>query len=182
MTDALAGLDAALAAGFSPVKVNALLLGGVEDEIDAFVALAREREVHVRFIEYMPIDRRHHAAGEFVPAPQVLAAPARAATTWSRTGADGHGPAQLLPPGRRGGHDRLHRRRVRPLLRELQPSAPDRRRPSEDCLFSGEEIDVRPLSAARTDCAAAIAAAVAGKASTTAAEAANERAMSQIGG
>ena len=58
LDDALAGLDAAFAAGFDPVKLNVLLLEGVEDELDAFVALTRERPVHVRFIEFMPLDRR----------------------------------------------------------------------------------------------------------------------------
>ncbi len=69
---ALAGLDAAFAAGFTPVKVNALLLEGIEDELDAFVALTREREVHVRFIEFMPLDRRLGDQGRMVPAPEVL--------------------------------------------------------------------------------------------------------------
>ena len=35
LEDTLAGIDAAFAAGFSPVKINTLLLPGVEDELDA---------------------------------------------------------------------------------------------------------------------------------------------------
>jgi len=56
LSRALGGLDAALAAGFDKVKVNTVLLGGVnEDEIADFVELTRDQPVEVRFIELMPI-------------------------------------------------------------------------------------------------------------------------------
>jgi cyclic pyranopterin phosphate synthase len=53
----LDGIDAALDAGLSPVKVNAVLMRGVnDDEILDFARFGRERGVVVRFIEYMPLD------------------------------------------------------------------------------------------------------------------------------
>jgi len=56
LSRALAGLDAALAAGFERVKINTVLLGGVnDDEIPDFAELTRNRPVEVRFIELMPI-------------------------------------------------------------------------------------------------------------------------------
>lgn len=52
----LAGIDAAIAAGLLPVKINAVLLAGVHPgEVDDFLALAREMPVEVRFIERMPV-------------------------------------------------------------------------------------------------------------------------------
>ncbi len=59
--DALAavldGIDAALEAGFDPVKVNCVLMRGVnDDEIVDFATFGRERGVVVRFIEFMPLD------------------------------------------------------------------------------------------------------------------------------
>lgn len=52
----LGGLEAALAAGFSPVKINVVVMKGInDDEIPDFVAIAREKPLHVRFIELMPI-------------------------------------------------------------------------------------------------------------------------------
>lgn len=52
----LAGIEAAAAVGFSPIKLNCVLLKGVnEDEISKFLQLAYEHPLHVRFIEYMPI-------------------------------------------------------------------------------------------------------------------------------
>lgn len=53
----LGGIDAAVAAGFDPVKVNVVAMRGVnEDEIIDFATFGRERGVVVRFIEFMPLD------------------------------------------------------------------------------------------------------------------------------
>ena len=50
-----AGIEAALAAGFAPLKLNMVVMRGVnDDELLDFVELARERPINVRFIEYMP--------------------------------------------------------------------------------------------------------------------------------
>ncbi len=54
LSQALAGLDAAIEAGLEPVKINVVVLKGVNDDPLPFAELARERPVHVRFIEYMP--------------------------------------------------------------------------------------------------------------------------------
>lgn len=53
----LAGIRAARAAGLAPVKVNAVLLRGFnDDEIEAFAEFARQEDVAVRFIEFMPLE------------------------------------------------------------------------------------------------------------------------------
>jgi cyclic pyranopterin phosphate synthase len=53
----LAAMDAAEAAGLVPVKVNVVLIAGVnDDEILDFAAFARRRARTVRFIEFMPLD------------------------------------------------------------------------------------------------------------------------------
>jgi cyclic pyranopterin phosphate synthase len=53
---ALAGVDAALEAGLTPIKINAVLMGGANDEgIAALAELTKREGVHVRFIEIMPI-------------------------------------------------------------------------------------------------------------------------------
>ncbi len=56
LDEALAGIDAAFEAGFTGVKINNVLTGGFnDDEIEDFVALTRDRDLEVRFIELMPI-------------------------------------------------------------------------------------------------------------------------------
>lgn len=70
----LEGIEAAAEAGFDPIKLNCVLLKGVnEDEIAMFLKLAYERPLHVRFIEYMPIGHaddnwRNH----YLPLSRVL--------------------------------------------------------------------------------------------------------------
>ena len=56
LADTLAGMQAAWDAGFRGTKINAVLLGSVnEDEIPALAALAQDGKYEVRFIELMPI-------------------------------------------------------------------------------------------------------------------------------
>jgi len=56
----MAGVDAALVAGLKPVKVNIVLVRGFnDDEILEFARLGRQRDIIVRFIEFMPLDADH---------------------------------------------------------------------------------------------------------------------------
>ena len=52
---ALAGVQAALDHDLQPVKINAVMLPELLGELEAFVALTRDRPLHVRFIEWMPV-------------------------------------------------------------------------------------------------------------------------------
>ena len=53
----LEGIDAAIAAGFDPVKINVVLMNGINhDEIVDFARFGRDKGVVVRFIEFMPLD------------------------------------------------------------------------------------------------------------------------------
>jgi cyclic pyranopterin phosphate synthase len=57
LDNVLAGIDAAIWAGFSPVKVNAVIQRGVnDDEIVDLATFGRDRGVEMRFIEFMPLD------------------------------------------------------------------------------------------------------------------------------
>ncbi len=53
----LEGIDAAIEAGLSPVKINSVMIRGInDDQAIRFAGFAREKGVHVRFIEFMPLD------------------------------------------------------------------------------------------------------------------------------
>ncbi|MEM8924444.1 MAG: GTP 3',8-cyclase MoaA [Actinomycetota bacterium] len=53
----LEGIEASVSAGFDPVKVNAVLMRGInDDEVIDFLDLGRSMGVIVRFIEFMPLD------------------------------------------------------------------------------------------------------------------------------
>lgn len=56
----LAGIEAAKNAGLQPIKINAVIVRGHnEDEVADFAAFAREHDVKMRFIEFMPLDSGH---------------------------------------------------------------------------------------------------------------------------
>lgn len=57
LTEALDGIDAALAAGFDPVKINAVAVRQLHQDYLAFAKLSISRPLHVRFIEYMPVGK-----------------------------------------------------------------------------------------------------------------------------
>jgi cyclic pyranopterin phosphate synthase len=53
------GIQAALKAGFSPVKLNMVVMRGInDDEVADFARLVLKWPVHVRFIEQMPVETR----------------------------------------------------------------------------------------------------------------------------
>lgn len=52
---ALAGIEAALEYGFTPVKVNTVVVRRMDQDVLDLARLSVDRPVHVRFIEYMPI-------------------------------------------------------------------------------------------------------------------------------
>ena len=183
LADALAGLGAAQEAGFTPVKLNVVLLPGVEDELADFVALTRDQGIHVRFIEYMPLDRRYVEGDGFVPAALVLE---RLRSAYRLTPAErpyGHGPATYWrvgdAPGTLGFIAGVSDHFCAACTR-LRLTADGR---LKTCLFSGEEIDVRPLIGRPDELAAVLLQALRGKTFDKRAERlANQRAMSQIGG
>ena len=63
----LAGIEAARAAGLTPIKVNAVVVRGHNDtEVADFAAFARTHGLAMRFIEFMPLDSGHEWARESV--------------------------------------------------------------------------------------------------------------------
>lgn len=63
----LAGIAAAKTVGLEPIKINAVIVRGHnEDEVADFAAFAREHDVKMRFIEFMPLDSGHEWSREDV--------------------------------------------------------------------------------------------------------------------
>ena len=149
----MAGLAAAREAGLVPLKVNCVVIGGVnDDEMVEFAGYARRTGFEVRFIEYMPLDADQAWEREkVVPSSEVLAAIDRVYPLAARS--DGTQPATTFgfadgAPGSVGVIasvtepfcDTCNRLR---LTAEGQLRA---------CLFSMEETDLRaPLRAGASD-------------------------------
>ncbi|QUF01499.1 GTP 3',8-cyclase MoaA [Actinosynnema pretiosum subsp. pretiosum] len=146
LPDVLAGLAAAREAGLEPVKINSVLMRGVnDDEAVALVEFAVEHGYQLRFIEQMPLDPQHGwDRSEMVTAQEILdalgtrfaLAPvlARGAAPAERWVVDG-GPSVVG----------VIAAVTRPFC-----AACDRTRLTADgqvrnCLFSGAETDLRAL-------------------------------------
>ncbi|XP_027848843.2 molybdenum cofactor biosynthesis protein 1 isoform X1 [Aphis gossypii] len=69
----LAGIDLALQLGFSPVKVNCVLMRGINfDELRDFVEMTRHRTISYRFIEFMPFSMNDWDEKRMVPYKEAI--------------------------------------------------------------------------------------------------------------
>lgn len=78
LEDALAGVQAAVDAGLAPVKLNAVVVRSLNQNLLSFARLTQEAPLHVRFIEYMPIGSGDACGGcgwgmeDVVPAKEII--------------------------------------------------------------------------------------------------------------
>jgi len=97
LNEALAGIDAAFEAGFDTIKINTVLIGGMnESSIPEMIELTRKKNIDVRFIELMPIgERSGWAKSRFIKAQCVL----QAVPDLIEAGTDGVAKLYKLPDG-----------------------------------------------------------------------------------
>ncbi len=146
LADTLAGIEAARVVGFSPIKLNALIMRGVnDDEVADLVSFAVERGLEMRFIEHMPLDGGHTwRREEMVTAEEILAAISERFSL-EPLGHDGSAPAEKF---RIAGTDATVGV-IASVTRKFCDRC-DRVRLTADgqfrnCLFSHEESDLRTL-------------------------------------
>ena len=166
--DTWEGIEEALRCGLSPVKINAVLIRGVNDgEIEQFANLARSHPIVVRFIEFMPIGRDDGwSIGGVVPAREVIERIDAVAHIVPVPGGDVNAPAERY-------RFEDGRGEIGVISSVTQPFCGDcnRVRITSDgkfrtCLFSLVETDLRALMRGGTpdgEIASAICAAVHGK-------------------
>ncbi len=142
--EALAGIEAAESIGFDPIKINCVVLRGLnDDELLDFAAITRERPWHVRFIELMPVGRNLHLSDHFVSADEILDRVASIETLEPVSGPMGNGPARYYRfPNARGtvgvitplSHNYCER------CNRMRLTADGRLR---TCLFGDHEVDLK---------------------------------------
>ena len=145
----LEGIDAAVAAGLNPVKVNCVLVRGVnDDEMIDFAEFGRERGVEVRFIEWMPLDGGGSwAADRVVPASEVMSA---VDAVWPLVTEDGRRVSQASPAESYRYADGRGRVGVIASVTRAFCESCDRIRLTAEgqlrnCLFSVRETDLRHI-------------------------------------
>lgn len=143
LADALAGLEDAVRVGLAPVKVNAVVLRGINDDPGPFVELSTRLPVHVRFIEYMPYFGA--ASGKwFVPSAEIEEKMRNLGKFEEVEPPEGWGPASYL---RMEGGALGTIGFISPVTRHFCPSC-NRLRISADgrmrtCLFDRDGVDLR---------------------------------------
>jgi GTP 3',8-cyclase len=146
LPDVLNALSAAAAAGLTPVKVNSVLMRGLnDDEAVPLLSYCLERGYELRFIEQMPLDPQHGwRRAEMVTADEIFAALSSAFTLSADEGrARGSAPAETFLVN--GGPARVGV--IASVTRPFCGSC-DRVRLTADgqvrnCLFAREESDLR---------------------------------------
>jgi cyclic pyranopterin phosphate synthase len=180
----LDGIDAALEAGLSPVKLNVVVMRGVnDDELVDFAAFGRDKGVHVRFIEFMPLDAQQEWTNDAVVTQDEIVRTIDAAfplevvpesvrgsdpaARWRYTDGGGTDGGGTNGGGTHGGSDIG----VIPSVTHAFCESCDRVRLTAEgslrhCLFATREMDLRTLLRGRAsddDLAAAIRAEVGAK-------------------
>jgi cyclic pyranopterin phosphate synthase len=164
----LEGIDAALKAGFAPVKVNAVIVRGL-NEMDV-VPLARKARAdgwELRFIEYMPIGAEPWERGKVVYAHEMLdVIEAEVGALRPAEGYDPRNPAMEFEYVEGGGRVGMIASVSRPFCRSCNRLRLTCDGKLRSCLFALEETDVKSLLRGPDDpaaLAAAVRACVAGK-------------------
>jgi cyclic pyranopterin phosphate synthase len=146
LDEVLDGLAAAQAAGLTPVKINAVLMRGInDDEAPRLLTWAIEHGYQMRFIEQMPLDAQHGwRRDEMITADEILAS-LRVAFDLTPIGADERGSAPAETWLVDGGPARVG---VIGSVTRPFCGACDRTRLTADgqirtCLFAREESDLR---------------------------------------
>lgn len=198
LEDTLAGIDAALEAGFSPVKINAVVVRSLEQDVLSFARMSIDRPLHVRFIEYMPVGESAGVDGcgwgkqDVVPSEELIElinqqaigagiGELKPATKHKPTG---WGPARYFEfEGAQGtvGFISPLSRHFCSECNRLRLTADGKIRP---CLFSDDEYDVRTALREGTDAdvRAVLMQALGAKPDEHHDKVGTERNMSQIGG
>jgi cyclic pyranopterin phosphate synthase len=142
--ETMRGIEAAERAGFAPIKINTVLLRGLnDDEVAEFARVTRTKPWHVRFIELMPVGENLHLADRFIGTEEVLERLLDIDELLPDEGPRGNGPARYYrfagAPGSVGV--------ITPLSHNYCDSC-NRLRLTADgrlrtCLFGNHEVDLK---------------------------------------
>jgi len=142
----LKGIDSALKAGLLPIKINTVLIRGInDDEVEDFIRLALERPLNIRFIEFMPSgeELKDNYRDKFI---SVLEIKENLAEKYSFRPIDinsGNGPAKYFQiKGGQGtiGFITALSQHFCETCNRIRLTSEGKLRP---CLFSNKEIDIR---------------------------------------
>ena len=150
LIDTLAGIAAAQAAGLHPVKVNAVLLRGINDQQAAdLLRWSLAHDVELRFIEQMPLDPQHGwSRAEMVTGAEIVGLLTEAGFALEPVAERGSAPAGLWDVSRADSAGTLGTVGIVASVTQPFCGACNRLRLTADgqwrnCLFATSEADLR---------------------------------------
>jgi len=152
--DVLKGITEARKNGFNPIKINFVPLKGINDnEIATIAKLTMERPVHIRFIEFMPVNVKNEWSNDhYIPSEQIKKELEKLAELFPVERKEHTGPARMFQFKEAKGQIGF----ISPLSNHFCDTC-NRLRLTADgklrtCLFSDEETDLKtPLRNGCTD-------------------------------
>ena len=162
----LDGIEAAKEAGLHPVKINAVVMRGVnDDEVVDLAAFGRDRGVTMRFIEWMPLDADQRWQSDAVVSQAEIVAAIDAVFPVEPL-VRGHQPAERFAYRDGQGEVGVIPSVTRPFCDTCDRVRLTAEGQLRSCLFSDDEVDLRSLvreGGSDDDLAEAVARCVAGK-------------------
>ncbi|MEU4666506.1 GTP 3',8-cyclase MoaA [Amycolatopsis sp. NPDC023774] len=147
LTHVLAGLAAARDAGLAPVKVNSVLMRGInEHEAVPLLRFCLEEGYHLRFIEQMPLDAQHGwNRGEMITAEEILSMLGEEFSLSPFPAARGGAPAERWLVDGGPGDVGVIASVTRPFCAACERTRLTADGAVRSCLFSNDETDLRAL-------------------------------------
>jgi cyclic pyranopterin phosphate synthase len=147
LSHVLAGMAAARDAGLSPVKVNAVLMRGINDhEAASLLHFCLDEGYHLRFIEQMPLDAQHGwNRGEMITAQEILGMLGAEFTLSPFPAKRGGAPAERWLVDGGPGDVGIIASVTRPFCSDCERTRLTADGAVRSCLFSNDETDLRAL-------------------------------------
>lgn len=144
LDEVLSGIDAAYRAGLQPVKINMVVMRGInDDEIIDFARMSQNQGWNVRFIEFMPLGAAKNEILKTVPTREIRQRIGTLGKLEPYTGKTGNGPARYYRlPGAKGtiGFISPMTEHFCNTCNRLRLTADGHLRP---CLLNDEEFDLK---------------------------------------
>ena len=153
LSHVLAGMAAARDAGLSPVKVNAVLMRGVNDhEAASLLQFCLDEGYHLRFIEQMPLDAQHGwNRGDMITAAEILGMLEAEFSLSPFPAKRGGAPAERWLVDGGPGDVGIIASVTRPFCAACERTRLTADGAVRSCLFSNDETDLRALIRAGAD-------------------------------
>jgi cyclic pyranopterin phosphate synthase len=146
LKDVLEGIDSAYRVGLNPIKINVVVMRGInDDEIEKFARLSMQVPYQIRFIEFMPIGHNYWGEELFISTKEIKQKIQYNVGTLTPVQVKKSGPAEyFMLEGAKGllGFISPLTTHICSMCNRLRLTADGKLRP---CLFSDKEIDLKKI-------------------------------------